>query len=67
MPIFPVMRKHFNESLYRAMVMGCEAFPTDDTVEAICKYIMKGNPRKTEYFRWFSAAVDQRNPDHASL
>lgn len=51
--------KNFNESLYRAMIMGCEAFPTDDTVEAICKYIMKGNPRKTEYFRWFSAAVER--------
>ena len=51
--------KNFNDSLYRAMVMGCEAFPTDDTVEAICKYIMKGNPRKTEYFRWFSAAVER--------
>ena len=51
--------KTFNESLYRAMVMGCEAFPTDDTVEAICKYVMKGNPRKPEYFRWFSAAVDR--------
>lgn len=51
--------KSFNESLYNAMVMGCEAFPTDDTVEAICKYIMKGNPRKPEYFRWFSQAVDR--------
>ena len=51
--------KTFNESLYRAMVMGCEAFPEDDTVEAICKYIMKGNPRRAEYFRWFSKAVDR--------
>ena len=51
--------KNFNESLYRAMVMGCEAFPSDDTVEAICKYIMKGNPRRSEYFRWFSAAVER--------
>ena len=51
--------KNFNETLYQAMCMGCEAFPSDDTVEAICKYVMKGNPRKTEYFRWFSAAVDR--------
>ena len=51
--------KAFNESLYRAMAMGCEAFPSDDTVEAICKYIMKGEPRKQKYFRWFSLAVDQ--------
>ncbi len=56
---FSGYEKAFNESLYRAMAMGCEAFPSDDTVEAICKYIMKGNPRKPEYFQWFSAAVDR--------
>lgn len=50
--------KNFNRSLYRALSMGYEAFPSDDTLEAICKYIMKGNPRKSEYFSWFSLAVD---------
>ena len=39
--------------------MGYDAFASDDTLEAICKYIMKGNPRKPEYFRWFSLAVEQ--------
>ena len=51
--------KNFNRSLYRALVMGYEQFPSDDILESICKYIMKGNPRKPEYFRWFSLAVDQ--------
>lgn len=50
--------KTYNESIYRAMAMGYEEFPSDDTLEAICKYIMKGNPRKPEYFRWFSMAVE---------
>lgn len=50
--------KNYNESIYRAMAMGYEEFPSDDTLEAICKYIMKGNPRKPEYFRWFSMAVE---------
>lgn len=51
--------KTFNESLYQAMVLGYEAYPSEDALEAICKYIMKGNPRKPEYFRWFSKAVEQ--------
>lgn len=51
--------KDFNESLYRALAMGYDAFPSGDTLEAVCKYIMKGNPRKPEYFRWFSMAVEQ--------
>lgn len=50
--------KNFNRSLYRALAMGYEAFPTDDTLEAICKYIIRENPRKPEYFRWFSLAVE---------
>src|SRR5699024_232926 len=45
-------------SLYRALGMAYEAYPTDDALEAICKYIMKGNPRKQEYFRWYSLAVE---------
>lgn len=51
--------KNFNQSLYRSLVMGYEAFPSEDVLEAICKYIMKGNPRRPEYFRWFSLAVEQ--------
>lgn len=50
--------KSFNRSLYRALGMAYEAFPSDDTLEAICKYIMKGNPREHQYFPWFSLAVD---------
>ena len=51
--------KNFSESTYRALAMVCDAFPSDDTVEGICKYIMKGNPRCPEYFRWYSQAVDR--------
>ena len=50
--------KTFSQSLYRALGMAYEAYPTDDALEAICKYIMKGNPRKQEYFRWYSLAVE---------
>lgn len=51
--------KNFYGCLYHALVEGYEQFPSDDILEAICKYIMKGEPRKPEYFRWFSLAVDQ--------
>ena len=51
--------KNFSGSLYYALVAGYEQFPSEDVLEAICKYIMKGNPRKPEYFRWFSLAVQQ--------
>ena len=51
--------KSFSGALYRAMTAGYEKFPSDDVLEAICKYVMKGNPRKPEYFRWFSLAVER--------
>lgn len=50
--------REFNRSMYRAMAMCYEVFPSDDTLEAICRYIMLGNPREPEYFRWFSLAVE---------
>lgn len=49
--------KTFSNVLYQALAAGYEKFPSDDVLEAVCKYIMKGNPRKPQYFRWFSLAV----------
>ena len=51
--------KNYNESLYRVLAKGYEAFPAEDTLEAVCKYIIKGDPRKSEYFIWYSRAVKQ--------
>lgn len=51
--------KNYNESLYRVLAKGYEYFPFEDTLEAVCKYIIKGNPRKPEYFIWYSRAVQQ--------
>lgn len=51
--------KNYNESLYRVLAKGYEYFPSEDTLEAVCKYIIKGNPRKPEYFIWYSRAVQQ--------
>lgn len=45
--------REFCTSMYRALAMGYDAFESDDTLEAICRYIMLGNPRKPEYFSGF--------------
>lgn len=51
--------KHFSGSLFQALTAAYEAFPSDDGLEAVCKYIMKGNPRNPRFFRWFALAVEQ--------
>lgn len=51
--------KRFSHSLYQALCLSYEAFPKDDTLDAICKHIMKGEPRKREYFPWYALAVER--------
>lgn len=51
--------KEFRQSLYRVLEMAYEACPSEDLLNAICRYIMKGNPRKQKYFPWFEKAVEQ--------
>ena len=51
--------REFSRSMYRALALGYDAFESEDTLEAICRYIMLGDPRKQEYFRWFSLAVEK--------
>ena len=51
--------KQYAECLYRALVKAYESHGLDDTLEAICRYIMLDNPRKKEYFRWYSLAVEK--------
>ncbi|MBS6196352.1 MAG: hypothetical protein KH828_12310 [Clostridiales bacterium] len=50
--------KTFRPVLYRLLVRCYEAYPGKNLVDNICKYIMKGNPRKKEYFRWYDLAVE---------
>lgn len=51
--------KKFYGSLYQALAAGYEKFSSDDVLEAVCKYIMKGEPRRPVYFKWFSLAVSR--------
>lgn len=51
--------KNYEACLYQALAAGYEAYPSKEILESICKYIMQGNPRKPEYFKWYSLAVEQ--------
>ncbi len=50
--------KNFSGAVYRLLVSCYEQFPRKDLVDDICKYIMKGQPGKREYFRWYALAVE---------
>lgn len=51
--------KNFSKHVYELLVYAYEQYPAKDTLDAICKIIMKGDPRKMEYFRWYELAVEQ--------
>ena len=51
--------KYFSVCLYRTLTMCYDTFQTRELLEAICKYIIQGNPRNREYFKWYSLAVSQ--------
>lgn len=50
--------KNFRPVLYGLLKKCYEVYPKKDLVGNICKYIMKGNPVKKEYFQWYSLAVE---------
>ena len=49
--------KQYSECLYRTLALSYEEIPSDDTLEAICRYIMLDDPRRPEYFKWYSLGV----------
>ena len=51
--------KTFSRSLYQTLSLAYMQYPSDDTLEAICKTIMKDNPGRKKYFPWFKRAVEQ--------
>ena len=51
--------KRFSEILYRILENCYDKYPSKDVLEAVCKYIMLGNPRKSEYFKWYQLGVAQ--------
>lgn len=51
--------KSYRPMIYELLVSCYEAFPGKNLVDSICKYIMKGQPGKKKYFRWYALAVEQ--------
>ncbi len=51
--------KGFQKNVYQ-LLTKCYAYdPEKELLNYICKYIMKGQPRKKEYFKWYAQAVEQ--------
>ena len=53
-----VNERSFTRGMYRVLCRAYEHFPEKDILEAICKLIMIGNPRRKEFFRWYDLAVE---------
>lgn len=48
----------YSAEIYELLVHCYEQEPKDETLEAICLALMKGNLRGEEYFKWYEKAVD---------
>lgn len=51
--------KNFQKSIYQLLKYAYNTYPCKEMLESICKYIMKGNPRKSDWFTWYSRAVEE--------
>ena len=51
--------KEYSESVYRLLSEAYAENPHRDLLEAICKLIIRGEPTRPEYFRWYKAAVEE--------
>ncbi len=51
--------KTFDHGVYEFLSGGYERFPSDEVLEAVCRLIMKGQPGRPEYFRWYALAVER--------
>lgn len=50
--------RNYQKSIYSLLQYAYKIYPCKEVLESICKYIMKGNPRKPAYFDWYSRAVE---------
>ena len=51
--------KEFSPLILAVLEKIYEAQPSDDTLEALCKYIIRGNPHHPRFFKWFALAVER--------
>ena len=50
--------KVFSKAVYQLLEYIYETYPSEHVIRAICQLIMKGEPRREEYFRWYELAVE---------
>lgn len=50
--------KHFSRPVYKILEYIYDLYPSSHTVSGICQHIMKGEPRREEYFKWYELAVE---------
>ena len=51
--------KQWSGPVYRILERGYEEHPSAEVLEAICKLVIRGDPVKPEYFRWYDLALQQ--------
>ena len=51
--------KTFTPAVYRILTASYEAYPMVDILLSVCRLIMKGNPRRPEFHRWYALAVEE--------
>lgn len=49
--------KGYSQTVYEILEYVYEQYPSVHVVKGICQLIMKGEPRRPEYFRWYELAV----------
>lgn len=50
--------KHFSRPVYKILEYIYDRYPSSHVVSGICQHIMKGEPRREEYFKWYELAVE---------
>ena len=50
--------KHFSKPVYKILEYIYDLYPSSHVVSGICQHIMKGEPRREEYFKWYELAVE---------
>ncbi|MBE5997183.1 MAG: hypothetical protein E7240_07530 [Lachnospiraceae bacterium] len=51
--------KTFSPILYRILSESYKQFPLDEILEALCRLIIKGNPRREAYHEWYALAIER--------
>ena len=51
--------KQWSGPVYRILERGYEEYPSDEVLEAICKLVIRGEPVKPAYFRWYDLALQK--------